>query len=143
VRGSRLFLRTAKTGVHVFCPLPPQVVDALAAIPAESRWYFWNGASKPKSAVGDYQNSLARVFKAAGVPRAHPHLFRHTAATLLLQNDTSLQTVSTLLGHSSIKMTERRYLHWIKARQNKLVDELLNGQAHLGPVGQLYRLSKS
>jgi len=122
VRGNRLFLRTAKTGVDVFCPLPPGAVTALGAIPAKNRWYFWNGASKPKSAVGDYQKSLAKVLKAAGVPRAHPHLFRHTAATLLLQDGVSLQTVSTLLGHSSIKMTEKRYSHWIKARQDKFVD---------------------
>ena len=56
-------------------PLPPGAVTALGAIPAENRWYFWNGASKPKSAVGDYQKSLAKVFKAAGVPRAYPTYF--------------------------------------------------------------------
>jgi integrase len=37
VRGSRLFLRTAKTSVDVFCPLPPRVVAALGAIPAEKQ----------------------------------------------------------------------------------------------------------
>ena len=134
VRGSRLFLRTAKTGTDVFCPLPPQVVSALAAIPEEGRWYFWDGLSKPKSAVGVYQKSLAKVFEAAGVPRAYPHLFRHTLATDLLTRGVSLQTVSTLLGHSSIKMTERRYSHWIKGRQDKLEDELKKSWTHSDPV---------
>jgi site-specific recombinase XerD len=32
VRGNRLFLRTAKTGTDVFCPLPQQVVTALTKI---------------------------------------------------------------------------------------------------------------
>jgi len=124
IQGNRLFLRTAKTGTDVFCPLPPQAVAALAALPHKGRWYFWNGTSKPKSAVGDYQKALAKVFKAAKVPRAHPHLFRHTFATDLLQRGVSLQVVSVLLGHSSTKMTERRYSHWIKGRQENLEAEV-------------------
>ena len=135
VRGSRLFLRTTKTDTDVFCPLPPQVVAALAAVPEENRWYFWDGLSKPKSAVGVYQKSLAKVFKAAGVPRAYPHLFRHTLATDLLTQGVSLQTVSTLLAHSSTKMTERRYSHWIKSRQDKLEDELKNSWSQTVAVG--------
>jgi integrase/recombinase XerD len=134
VRGNRLFLRTSKTGTDVFCPLPPLVVAALAALPAEGRWYFWDGLSLPKSAVGVYQKSLAKIFKAAGVPRAYPHLFRHTLATDLLSQGVSLQTVSTLLGHSSIKMTERRYSHWIKGRQQKFEDEIKISWTHLDPL---------
>jgi integrase len=133
VRGSRLFLRTAKTGVDVFCPLPPQVVEALAALPPKGQWYFWNGRSKPKSIVGVFQKALAKIFVAAKVPRAHAHLLRHTTATDLLTRGVSLQTVSTLLGHSSIKMTDRRYSHWIKARQDKLEDELKNSWTHSDP----------
>jgi integrase len=124
IQGNRLFLRTAKTGTDVFCPLPPKTVAALAAVPASGPWYFWNGVSKPKSAVGDYQKSLRKLFETAKVPRAHPHLFRHTFATDLLQRGVSLQTVSVLLGHSSIKMTERRYSHWIKGRQENLEAEV-------------------
>jgi integrase len=107
-----------------------QAVTALGAIPEENRWYFWDGTSKPRSAVGVYQKSLAKVFEASGVPRAYPHLFRHTLATDLLPKGVSLQTVSTLLGHSSTKMTERRYSHWIKGRQEKLEDELKNSWSH-------------
>ena len=126
VRGSRLYLRTAKTGVEVFCPLPPQVVDALSAVQAKGQWFFWDGKSKPKSAVSVYQKSLARIIELAEVPRAYPHLFRHTCPTDLLSKGVSLQTVSTLLGHTSIKMTERRYSHWIKGWQDKLEEELKN-----------------
>jgi len=124
VRGARLFLFTAKTGVDVFCPLPHQVVEALAALPPKGQWYFWNGRSKPKSIVGVFQKALAKISTAAGVQRGHPHLLRHTTVTSLLEQGVSLQTVSILLGHSSTKMTERRYSHWIKGRQDKLEDEL-------------------
>jgi site-specific recombinase XerD len=70
------------------------------------------------------------MFKTAEVPRAYPHLFRHTLATDLLTQGVSLQTVPTLLGHSSIKMTERRYSHWIKGRQDKLEEELKKSWSH-------------
>jgi integrase/recombinase XerD len=124
IRGNRLFLRTAKTGTDVFCPLPPDVVKALVAVLPKGKFYFWSGESKPKSAVGDYQKSLTKIFEAAEVPRAHAHLFRHTFATHLLQQGVSLQTVAVLLGHSSMKITERRYSHWIKGRQENLEAEV-------------------
>jgi integrase/recombinase XerD len=130
IHGSRLFLRTAKTGVDVFCPLPQQVVEALAALPPKGQWYFWNGRSKPKSIVGVFQKSLAKVFVAGGVQRGHPHLLRHTLATDLLAQGVSLQTVATLLAHSSTKMTEKRYSHWIKGRQDKMENELKNAWTH-------------
>ena len=39
-----------------------------------------------------------------------PHLLRHSSATLYIQRNVSLLAVQQLLGHSSVKMTER-YLH--------------------------------
>ena len=77
IQADKLFLFTAKTGTAVYCPLPPIVMSALHAIPA-STYYFWTGLSKPKSAVGDWQRSLKRLFKLAGVPDAYAHRFRDT-----------------------------------------------------------------
>lgn len=134
VLGNRLFLRTAKTGTDVYCPLPPQALDALKSVPTKGEYYFWSGTSKPKSAVGDYQRALSKVFKSAKVPRAYPHLFRHTFATDLLQKGASLQTVAVLLGHSSTKITEKRYSHWIKARQENLEAEVKKSWAQSGTV---------
>jgi integrase/recombinase XerD len=134
VRNSKLFLRTAKTGTDVWCPLPPGVLEALQALPVKGKYYFWSGTSKPKSAVGNYQHALSLLFEKAGVPRAYPHLFRHTFATDLLQKGASLQTVAVLLGHSSTRITERRYSHWIKARQESLESEVKKSWAQTGTV---------
>jgi integrase/recombinase XerD len=134
IHDGKLFLRRAKTDVDVCCPLPNQVLDALKKLPGGNDYYFWSGTSKPKSAVGDYQRSFRRVFRKAGVPRAFPHLFRHTFATQLLQDGASLQSVAVLLGHSSIRVTERTYSHWVKARQVKLEDEVKKSWAQLGTV---------
>jgi integrase/recombinase XerD len=138
IQNGKLFLRTAKTGQDVWCPLPPEVIKALDNIPdlGDHPYYFWSGNSKPKAAVGDYQRALSLVFKEAGVPRAYPHLFRHTFATQLLQDGVSVQTVAALLGHSKTSMTEKRYSHWIKGRQENLELEVKKSWASLGSTHQ-------
>jgi integrase/recombinase XerD len=60
------------------------------------------------------------VFARARVPNAHIHRFRHTFAVSLLQKGVSIEIVSVLLAHSSIRVTERHYSPWVKARQEQL-----------------------
>jgi len=119
LEGGRLFLRTAKTGVRVFVPLPPQVIDALQACPSQTM-PFWTGASKRKSVIGNWQRALKRLFKLAKVAGGHPHRFRHTFSAELLMAGAPLTSVAQLLGHSSEKITERHYSAWIKGRQERL-----------------------
>jgi integrase len=42
----------------------------------------------------------------------------------LLLKGVSIEIVSKLLGHSSIKVTERHYAPWVKARQEQLETEV-------------------
>jgi integrase len=114
--------------------LPPAVIEALSKIGGNGDHYFWTGASKPKSAVGNYQRALSTLFELAETSRVHAHLFRHTFATELLTDGRSLETVAALLGHGSTKIIERYYSHWVKGRQEKLEDELKKSWAHLGTV---------
>jgi integrase len=64
---------------------------------------------KLKSAVADWQRSLAKVYETAGVPDAHAHRFRDTFAVELLLSGVPLERVSVLLGQSSVKITARHY----------------------------------
>ncbi|WP_348269678.1 tyrosine-type recombinase/integrase [Edaphobacter paludis] len=45
----------------------------------------------------------------AGLPEGHSHRLRDTFSVSLLEKSVSLQTVSMLLGHKSIKTTEKHY----------------------------------
>ena len=60
------------------------------------------------------------------------HLFRHTFATELLAAGNSLEAVAALLGHSSTKITEKSYSHWVKGRQEKLEEAVKKSWAQLG-----------
>ena len=60
----------------------------------------------------------------AGIKDGHPHRFRDTFAVELLLSGVPLERVSVLLGHSSIKVTERHYAPWIRARQEQLESDL-------------------
>jgi len=52
---------------------------------------------------------VKKYAKKAGIPnpeRVHPHMLRHTCATLLRRKGVPLRIVQKILGHSSIKTTE-------------------------------------
>lgn len=121
VLGDKLFLFTAKTGTPVYCPLPTVVMNARNAIP-DSTYYFWRGLSKPKSAVGDWQRSLKRLFDLVGVPEAHAHRFRDTFSDVLLLAGVPIERVSILLGHQSVRITEKHYAPWVKAQEQLEAD---------------------
>jgi integrase len=47
-------------------------------------------------------------------------MFRDTFAVELLLAGVPIDQVSVLLGHKSVKITEKHYAPWVKARQNQL-----------------------
>ena len=61
-----------------------------------------------------------KVLKAAGVEDGHPHRFRDTFAKALLVKGVSIRTVSLLLGHTSIKTTEKHYAAFVPEYQEAL-----------------------
>ena len=89
---------------------PDFVLTALDAVPKVSeKYFFWTGGSNVDSATGDWQRTLKGVFEQAGIPDGHAHRFRDTFAVGLLQAGVPMERVSVLLGHSSIKVTEKHY----------------------------------
>ena len=117
----KVFLRTAKTGTHITCPLPPLALDALNDCPRTNPLYFfWTGQCSPGTLARDWHSKLVKLFKVAGIQNGHAHRFRDTFAVEALLAGTPLEQVAALLGHSSIKMTEHHYSPWVKARQDQM-----------------------
>lgn len=121
VQNGKLLLYMQKTGVPVFVPLPPYVVEALDETPnVHPSYFFWSGNGLPKTTVADWQRSLRKLFEIANVKGGHAHRFRDTFAVELLLAGVPIDQVSILLGHSSVKITEKSYSPWVKARQEQL-----------------------
>jgi site-specific recombinase XerD len=119
--GDKLFLYTQKTGTPVWVPLPPKAVEALSSSPSENRkYFFWNARCERKSAVKIWERTFQRVFEKAHIPNGTIHRFRDTFAVELLLKGVPIEQVSILLGHSSLKVTEKHYAPWVKARQDQL-----------------------
>jgi integrase len=80
-------------------------------------YFFWTGESTGPAAASLWRKRISDVFTDAKIVNGHTHRFRDTFAVALLENGNSIETVSRLLGHTSIKITERHYNPWVKSRQ--------------------------
>jgi integrase/recombinase XerD len=124
----KLFLYRAKTGVPVRVPLPIEVAELLRSLPsANPNFFFWSGKADPETAKKGWQRALRRLFRRAKIKKAdgtlkrcHPHMFRDTFAVELLLSGVPIDQVSLLLGHSSVKVTEKHCAPFVKARQEQL-----------------------
>jgi len=137
VEGQVTFPKT-KNGEARSVPLPKVVRDMLVAMKAqkpdsEERVFLW---ADPKLGGKWVPFNSAKVTMRSAVQRAgivlEPkykgqsltlHTLRHTFASRLVKEGTDLYAVSKLLGHKSIKMTER-YSHLAPSKLGKVVSIL-------------------
>ena len=125
IAGNRLFLYTQKTGVPVNAVLPDFVLKALDGSPiVNQKFFFWSGVGKLDSAVRSWQTRLRRLFQIAKIRNGHAHRFRDTFAVELLLAGVPIERVSILLGHQSVRITEKHYAPWVRSRQEQLEADL-------------------
>lgn len=55
--------------------------------------------------LGTIQNRFKSVLKKCGIRKVNFHLFRHTYATVCIENGFDAKTVNELLGHSNVNIT--------------------------------------
>ena len=127
----RIVTARQKTGTHVSVPIPANVAqELLAVLNGNERYVFWSGEGEKERITKSWQKYiLAPVFKAAKIEsngNLRSHRLRDTFAVDLLEKGVPLEEVSKLLGHESIKTTERSYAKWVKGRQDRL-DNLVMG----------------
>jgi integrase len=143
----QIFLYRAKTGVPVYVVIPPEVANLLRSVPnSNPRYFFWSGNGDPRSARKAFQRSFWKLFKLAAIcredgtrKRCHPQMFRDTFAVELLLAGNPMDQVSLLLGHSSVKITERHYAPFSRARQQQLAAAVKRSWAAHGRRASLRR----
>jgi site-specific recombinase XerD len=119
--------KRAKTGTPVSIPIPAAVAaEMLSArkLNDNPEYFFWSGKGDPQSATSNWgQRYIAPIFKEAGIVsdgNMLSHRLRDTFAVDLLEKGVPMEELSRLLGHKSIRTTEKHYAKWSRGRQDRL-----------------------
>lgn len=126
LQAGKVFVRQQKTKEPVRVPIPDNVVAAIKACDEGNEYYFYGQIGKPKSCVTEWQQRLKLVYEMAGIPDGHSHRLRDTFSVDMLSKGVPLDVVSKLLGHTSIKTTEKHYAPWVKSRQDALESAVMS-----------------
>jgi len=70
------------------------------------------------------KTSFGAACRRAGITRLRFHDSRHTFGSRLVQKGVDIETVQSILGHSSTAITQR-YVHSIDERRKSAVDKLV------------------
>ena len=120
----RIVTARQKTGTDVSVVIPPDVAqELLTVLNGNPTYVFWTGNGEPRTAVSHWQKDFRTLFGDAKIKAPGSmlsHRLRDTFAVRLLEHGVPMEEVSKLLGHQSIKTTERHYAKWVKGRQDRL-----------------------
>ena len=111
-----IYTTTPKNGKTRSVDIGPDTLHLLRQLRKEqagsclSQWVFTQDASPEPMFPKTPTLYFATFGKKYGIPNFHPHLLRHTSASLALTNGADIVSVSKRLGHSSISITEK-YTH--------------------------------
>jgi integrase/recombinase XerD len=95
---------TPKTWEERAIETSDRLVEAFSVLPKKNTWVFPTVRGKRHAHI---YKIVERVAERAGVKNAHPHKFRATFLTRLLQSGCDIANVQALAGHKSIKTTQR------------------------------------
>lgn len=119
VVNGKLLLYTAKTGVPVWCPLPPDLLLDLSK-PPRREIFFAVRSKNPVTIAEYYRVKLEKAAIAAGLAEKrtkgelrrrneiHPQPLRETFFVRLLEKGISIEQVATLRGNS-VRVCERHH----------------------------------
>ena len=94
--------------------------------------YLFPASDGDHVSVKSIQQAISRLSKKAGLEgiKCHPHIFRHTFATLFLAKGGQLTALQDIMGHESMQTTQK-YVHF-------LPEDLQKQHWNYSPVGDLY-----
>jgi integrase/recombinase XerD len=139
VRQKILATKGSNRAAVVYIPIPEHIGKLLDSVAnGNPEYIFWEKAKGKtlQNYAHNMSNRISDVFDAAGVPSAGnlvSHRLRDMYAVDLLTKGVPLDEVSKLLGHSSVKTTEKHYASWIKGRQDRLDDLVMATWAEKKP----------
>ncbi|MGN0521996.1 MAG: tyrosine-type recombinase/integrase [Eubacterium sp.] len=95
----------------------------------DSEYLFCTNQGKPLT-VGNFETNFKKYCKRVGIENAHPHTLRNNFAKRFLMNGGDIYTLSRLLGHSSVTVTEAAYIDFTN-------DDLAKKYFNSSPINNL------
>lgn len=87
-------------------------------------WFVFGGLSPLKDTT--VQNHAIKNCKEANIKKIRIHDFRHSCASLLINNGASIALVAKYLGHSDISTTLNTYTHMFKNEMSDIINIINN-----------------
>lgn len=126
MKAGRALVRETKNGEQRTLPLVGKALEALRALKlqgsARSEFVFPNPSGHP----GAFENFDAYWYAAletAGITDFHFHDLRHTTASYLAAQGTSLLEIADVLGHKTLAMV-KRYSHLVTSHKTTVIEKM-------------------
>jgi integrase len=116
----RCVVTTTKTGPQRIAIVPPEALALLKPYKKKSGYIFTNPATgKPYTTI---RNLLKSAAQKHNIPMRGPHDLRHAAGTDTLEATGDIRATQDLLGHTTLKSTQR-YTHIAIRRQQRIAEQ--------------------
>ena len=126
---------TLKTGENRYVSVPASTIELLKQWKAEQTANCALLGKEPPAYIATHEDGqlmhpdgitdwLSKFSKRHGLPHIHPHMFRHTMASLLISEGTDIVTVSKRLGHTQTSTTLNVYSHVLDKSDERACDTL-------------------
>jgi len=89
------------------------IIKKMISIKHDHKYLLHNIDKNRPANYDDIRYILRQAKKNLELKKLHPHMFRHTVATYLIESGMDLPSLMNLLGHRNLETT-RRYLHMSK-----------------------------
>lgn len=104
------YTKTKEDRIVYFTESSKKIIIKMLHIKSNHKYLLHNIDKNRSANYDDIRYILRQVKKHLGLKKLHPHMFRHTVATYLIENDMDLPSLMIILGHKNMETT-KRYLH--------------------------------
>ncbi len=103
-----ILIEKGKGGKSRYVPVLPELAQELKThLGSRQTGYIFESNRHTKFTARRIQQIVKETAEQAGIKKkVHPHLLRHTVATLLLERGMPLEQIQKFLGHSKIETTQ-------------------------------------
>jgi len=116
----RCLVAVTKTGTQRFCILPPEALELLKPYKQKTGYIFTNPATaKPYTTI---RRLLINAAHKHNIPLRGPHDLRHAAGTDTLEATGDIRATQDMLGHTTLKSTQR-YTKIATKRQQRIAEQ--------------------